>query len=36
MTYMDPNDPTRVPTDEPVRRPTVFPTVAAYRSGAFR
>ena len=25
MTYMDPNDPTRVPTDEPVRRPTGVP-----------
>jgi hypothetical protein len=25
MTYMDPNDPTRVPIDEPVRRPTGIP-----------
>ena len=25
MTYMDPNDPTRVPADEPVRRPTGVP-----------
>jgi hypothetical protein len=25
MTYMDPNGPTRVPIDEPVRRPTGIP-----------
>jgi hypothetical protein len=25
MTYMDPNDPTRVPVDDPVRRPTGVP-----------
>ncbi|MGB9366723.1 MAG: hypothetical protein WCE79_12015 [Xanthobacteraceae bacterium] len=25
MTYMDPNDPTRVPTDDPVRRPSSVP-----------
>lgn len=25
MTYMDPNDPTRVPADDPVRRPTGIP-----------
>lgn len=25
MTYMDPNDPTRVPADDPVRRPLGVP-----------
>jgi hypothetical protein len=25
MTYIDPNDPTRVPTDDPVRRPSGVP-----------